>query len=139
MMKSDFYNAFHRHWNDAEYLLKDSRWGNASQLYAYSTECGLKCLMASFGMKLDPQTGIPPNQDRVHADEIWDRYEVYRTGAGAAHYSLPQDNPFAGWHISDRYANDANFNQCGAASYRKGAKAVKRLVIQALLDGRVVI
>jgi hypothetical protein len=135
-MKSDFYNAFHRHWNDAEYLLNDSRWGNASQLYAYSAECGLKCLMAAFGMKLD-STGAPGDKDKVHANEIWDRYEAYSTGAGAAHYSLPSVNPFTGWHISDRYANDANFNQPGTETYRKGAETVKRLVIQALLDGRV--
>jgi hypothetical protein len=137
-MKSDFYNAFHRHGNDAEYLLNDSRWGNASQLYAYSAECGLKCLMVVFGMKLNPQTGIPPNQDMVHANEIWDRYEMYRAGAGVAHYSLPPANPFAGWHISDRYANDVDFNRPGTESYRKGARVVKKLVLQALLEGRLI-
>jgi hypothetical protein len=138
-MRCDFYNAFNRHWHDAEFLFAGSRMGNAGQLYAYSAECGLKCLMLVFGMRPDPQTGIPTGQDKVHANKIWDRYEVYRAGIGAANYSLPQANPFDSWDISDRYANDVNFIRADIGRYRGGAKAVKKLVVQAVLEGRLVI
>lgn len=93
--------------------------------------------MVVFGMRLD-STGAPGGKDKVHANEIWDRYESYRAGAGAVYYLLPPKNPFAGWRISDRYANDADFNRLDADTYRKGTQEVKKLVLQALLDGRLV-
>ncbi|MDR2376699.1 MAG: hypothetical protein LBD96_09720 [Treponema sp.] len=105
-MQTDFYNAYKRHWEDADYLFNDSRWANADHLYGYAAECGLKCLMRQFGMILDPATGSPYPQDRLHINDLWHRYEAYRAGFGAAAYLLPRPNPFVNWRISQRYAKE---------------------------------
>ena len=128
-MPEDFYNAFQRHWEDAEYLYADSRWANADQLYAFSAECGLKRLMQKlFGiLKID----------RVHADEIWDRYEAYRASKTAIGYELPQPNPFNDWHVTQRYAHDSNFNQTVVDVHKNGTEIVKGLISKAILEGRL--
>jgi hypothetical protein len=50
---TDFYNAYTRHIEDAEFLFSASHLGNADQIYGYAAECGLKCLMLHFGMPVD--------------------------------------------------------------------------------------
>ena len=137
-MQSDFYNAFQRHWKDAEYLYADSRWANADQLYAYSAECGLKCLMKEFGMYVDP-SGKPYKINQVHVNDIWGRYEAYRTGRGVTGYALPQPNPFNNWHISNRYAHESNFNQVDVDAHKNGTAIVKRLIRKAILEGRLIV
>ena len=135
VLQSDFYDAFQRHWKDAESLYVDSRWANADQLYAYSAECGLKCLMQQlFGMPINPVS----RKDRVHANEIWNRYEAYRAGIGVTGYVLPQPNPFDDWDISHRYAHEMNFNQAGVDVHKNGTKIVKGLIQKAILEGRIV-
>ena len=135
ILPDDFFNAFQRHWRDAEFLYADSRWANADQIYAYSAECGLKCLMQQlFGMSVNPVS----RKDRIHADEIWNRYEAYRAGNGATGYVLPQPNPFDNWDISWRYAHDSNFNQNVVDPHKNGTKIVKGLIDKAILEGRLV-
>ncbi|MGI6300526.1 MAG: hypothetical protein ACOX52_05630 [Verrucomicrobiota bacterium] len=63
-MKTDFLDAHHRHWEDAELLKKRGRWANADHLYGLSAECGLKRLMQAFGMEIDPGTGGPDRMAR---------------------------------------------------------------------------
>ena len=133
VLPSDFYNAFQRHWKDAEYLYADSRWSNADQLYAFSAECGLKCLMQAFGMTI-PILSI----NKVHADKIWARYETYRTGNVGTGYVLSQPNPFDDWDISWRYAHDSNFNQAVVDVHKNGTKIVKELIQKAILEGRLI-
>jgi hypothetical protein len=77
-MRTDFFNAYQRHYKDAESLYTASRWANADHLYGFSAECGLKCIMQNFGMRLDPITETPPKKDKVHIDQVWDRYEDFR-------------------------------------------------------------
>ena len=137
-MQADFYNAFQRHWDDAEYLYADSRWPNADQLYAYSAECGLKCLMLQFGMPVKHE-GVPQEkEDRVHADEIWSRYETYRMGRAALGYELPQPNPFDDWEIGNRYAHKSNFNQVMVDKHKQGTEIVRTLIHTAILEGWLV-
>jgi len=131
----DYYNAFQRHWKDAENLYAASRLPNADQLYAYSAECGLKCLMQQFGMSVDPSSGMPPSEDRVHADKIWDRYATYTTGKGAARHALPPTNPFDDWHMSLRYVHDSNFNKSMVDKHKSGAETVRILIDKAILEG----
>ena len=50
---TDFYDAHHRHWEDAERLYHNERWANADHLYGIAAECGLKRLMIAFGMRCD--------------------------------------------------------------------------------------
>ena len=135
-MQSDFFNAFKRHWNDAEYLYADARWANADQLYAYSAECGLKCLMRLFGMAVDPD-GNPLGSDKAHVNIIWERYEAYRAGGGSTDYILPH-NPFSNWDVSNRYANENNFNPIDVQLHRIGTDLVRKLIDKAVLDGRLI-
>jgi hypothetical protein len=135
-MQRDFYAAYRRHWNDAEYLYNASRMANADHLYGYSAECGLKYLMQLFGMHFDPITGDPPRQKRVHINQLWDYYETYITGIAAADYTLCQPNPFDDWDISDRYAHERNFDQIHVDQHKRGAEAVQMLIQKAILAGQ---
>jgi hypothetical protein len=140
-MQADYYNAFQRHLTDAECLYNASRLANADQLYAYSAECGLKCLMKQFGMPVDPVTGAPINdkKDRVHINKTWYRFEAYRFGSGSAGYVLPQPNPFDDWEISNRYANESNFSLTYVAPHRQGVQTVESLLRKAILEGRLIV
>lgn len=135
-MQTDFHDAHQRHLKDAEYLYNDYRVANADQLYGYSAECGLKCLMRIFGMPFD-SAGKPPKEDRVHIDQLWARYETYRNGIGLAIYTLPQSNPFDNWNISDRYAHGSKFSQACVDQHKAGAEMVKALIHKAILEGRL--
>ncbi|WP_322511207.1 SAM-dependent methyltransferase [Chloroflexus sp.] len=134
-MKTDFLDAHHRHWEDAELLFAASRWANADHLYGLAAECGLKRLMIVFGMPVNSSGAPALTIDRVHADQAWVRYEVYRSGRGSAKYQLSSSNPFNGWRIGQRYANRANFNKARAQAHRKGAEKVRNLIEEAVKDG----
>lgn len=132
-VKTDFLDAFERHWGDAELLFLEERWPNADHLYGVAAECGLKRLMSSFGMLCNDNGPVDIN-DRKHANEIWNRYESYRSGRGSLEYILPQ-NPFADWDVSDRYANSSNFNSTSTSKHQSGARIVKDLIKKAQLAG----
>jgi len=136
-MQADFLDALERHWVDAEQLLKTSRWANADHLYGIAAECGLKQLMRALGMPYDTDRDRPDKQeDRVHANGIWDRFESYRSGhAQGVGYALPPNNPFANWDVADRYAHQANFDQARAQGHRSGAQLVRNLIAKAQREG----
>lgn len=135
-MQTDFYDAHVRHWDDAERLYGASRWANADHLYGLAVECGLKRLMITFGMPIGADGGPVQKSDKVHAEQAWDHYETYRSGhvAGAS-YGLPIANPFLDWNVSQRYANESNFDLARTTAHRTGAEVVYKLVIKALLEG----
>jgi hypothetical protein len=93
--------------------------------------------MRLFGMPLDPVTKMPPKKDRVHIDQVWDRYETYRAGIGVAGYTLPQPNPFDNWNISNRYAHASGFSRTYVEQHKSGAETVKALIDKAVLEGRL--
>jgi len=138
-MGSDFLDAHNRHWQDAEKLFQIERWANADHLYGVAAECGLKRLMCVFGMPFDPNKDIPQDRkDRQHANKIWARYESYRTGHNSgARYSLPATNPFLNWDISQRYADQSQFDQNHVQPHRDGAEEVRHLIHRAKLDGLI--
>ena len=135
ILEPDYLDAMERHWLDAEQLfhLTPSRLANADHLYGLSAECGLKALMAKWGMKLNNNIPADP-KDRKHADTIWNRYETYQEGRLPA-LSLPRRNAFASWSIHHRYANRSYFQQTVVDGHRKGAAIVKQLVHQARIQG----
>lgn len=137
-MNTDFSSAHDRHWDDAEMLFGKSRLANADHLYGVAVECGLKALMRSSGMAVD-KFGNPTNpKDRLHANEIWDHYEACRSGrVNGPSYPLPQDNPFADWDVSQRYADQGNFTQERVTPHQGGAKIVHTLVMQARKAGQI--
>lgn len=136
-MQADFLDAQQRHWVDAEHLLQAQRWANADHLYGMTAECGLKRLMLAFGMNVSPATGSPvDNKDWKHANNIWTRFESYRSGhAQGTGYALPLSNPFANWDVADRYAHQANFDQARALGHQAGAQTVRDLIAKAQREG----
>lgn len=137
-MNADFLDAHHRHWQDAEQLFQSKRWANSDHLFGMAAECGLKCLMLAFGMPFDTVKDRPANEaDRKHADGIWARFESYRSGhAQGAGYMLLAD-PFADWHVAQRYAHQSKFDQARANGHRVGADVVNQLVRQAQREGLI--
>jgi hypothetical protein len=132
-MNADFHDAHLRHWEDAEHLFAKERWANADHLYGLAAECGLKSLMEKLN-----NGSLDPKQDYVHIMEAkksgnaWARCQSYLSGhVLATEFSLPLVNPFSGWDVSDRYANQSNFNETRAKSHRAGAKLVCQLVKKA--------
>lgn len=139
-MTTDFLDAHNRHHLDAETLHGLCRLANADHLFGIATECGLKRLMLAFGMPFDTGRDAPRERDdRTHIDEIWNRYETYRSGhpAGTA-YSLPSTkNPFSDWEASQRYAHESNFDPARVARHRTAARFVSNLVRKARLNGLI--
>ncbi|MFD2233477.1 SAM-dependent methyltransferase [Phaeospirillum tilakii] len=138
-MQSDFLDAHHRHWGDAELLFQQNRLANADHLYGVAAECGLKRLMLAFGMVYDSAKDRPADsRDAEHVKKIWSRFENYRSGHPAGpNYILPPENPFADWHVGQRYAPRSNFDNRRVGDHKAGASQVRALVHQALRDGLI--
>lgn len=132
-MKADFLDAHDRHWEDAEMLFAAKRFANADHLYGIAAECGLKRLMLSFGMPVDPSTGSPHNSDhRKHANILWANFESYRSGkVEGTGYALNSPNPFSSWDVSDRYAHQSNFDLANTQRHQAGALEVRNLIRKA--------
>ena len=138
MHDAHFADAHRRHWEDAELLFAHGRWGNADQLYGYSSECGLKLVMKSIGMGVDDK-GVPTDgHHRVHVQEFWPEFIAF-AGArreGARYVALmPSDEPFADWSHHDRYAHRKHFDGNDAARHREAADGVRRVVDLLAEDG----
>lgn len=136
-MQSNFFDAHRRHWQDAELLFRAERWANADHLYGMAGECGLKQLMLAFGMPFDDDRDRPQQgSDRKHIEGIWVRYETYRNGHyQGAGYALPGNNPFADWHVAQRYASQSSFSFASVEPHRQGASKIHQLVRKARRDG----
>lgn len=142
-MNVDFLDAHDRHWDDAELLFNAKRWANADHLYGLAAECGLKRLMAAFGMKINAATGAPAAKvDWVHVgsgngQDLWSRYGSYCQGRWATVYALPAQNPFNNWNVAQRYAHQNNFSQGIVDPHREGAEAVYQLIQKAKIGGLI--
>lgn len=138
-MQADYLDAHERHWVDAEGLFQAQRWANADHLYGMAAECGLKRLMLAFGMPYDTTKDRPNSQqDRVHANGTWARFESYRCGHHqGAGYALTTPNPFADWDVAQRYAHQSNFDQARAESHQVGVILVRNLVQKAKREGLI--
>jgi hypothetical protein len=108
---------------------------NADHLYGLSAECGLKQLMVKFGMPVRGDGTPTDKQDRVHANEVWQRYQAYASGPAIAHYQLPPINPFSNWRVEQRYFPQSLFSQLTVDSHKIGALQVRGLINRARLDG----
>ena len=139
-MQADFLDAHERHWDDAERLFQAQRWANADHLYGIAAECGLKRLMQAFGMPFDTSKDRPTKQeDRVHANGIWARFESYRCGhVQGTGYLLSASDPFGTWDVSDRYAHQSNFDQAGVQAHQAGALVVCELIKKAQREGLLI-
>lgn len=129
-------DAHRRHLNDADRLFQAQRWANADHLYGVAAECGLKAL-------IEKLRGSPlESGDRLHimeekkASNAWLKYQTYISGhAKAAKLSLPKFSPFSDWLISQRYANQSNFDRERVQPHREGAQAVAALIKRIVVEG----
>ena len=117
---------------DAAYLFGDGRLGNADHLYGLSAECALKAILA--GTKFSGP-GLP-GEYRIHIDKLWERFRSLAEDRYLARYaaSLPQDNPFSDWQISQRYRNRTIFVQRTVENHRGAAQDVRKLLRDFLYD-----
>ncbi len=139
-MAQDFRDASKRHWEDAEFLLVNARLANADHLYGLSAECALKAVMHALGMILRSD-GVPKEKDhQKHANGIWEECYSFLQKQGGAHYSAMlggRDNPFSGWHVSQRYAHRADILPENVHKHQIAAKTALRILQEALLRGDV--
>jgi len=134
-MKTDFLNAFDRHKMDADTLFINQRLGNAGQLYGLAAECGLKVLMIEFGMQMNNEAPVD-NNDKVHADKVWSRYQIYQSGyVNGSNYALSDNNPFSSWSIHQRYWSDNDIDQLDIEMFKNGATQVENMIKRAKIDG----
>ncbi|WP_124302011.1 SAM-dependent methyltransferase [Pseudomonas chlororaphis] len=135
-MNADFLDAHLRHMADGEFLYQTSRLANADQLFGFAVECGLKKLMNAFGMYLGGDGSPAINADKKHADQVWARYETYRSSSvNGANYVLPTPCPFQDWSASQRYAKTIDISRVSVEAHRTAAAAVEALVKKAQLEG----
>jgi len=72
----------------------------------------------------------------MHVDVIWARYESYRSGTVVGTgYGLAAGNPFNNWRVSDRYADQCQFNQPSTQVHQQGAQQVRKLISKAQREG----
>ncbi len=131
--QQDFADAKERHWSDAEVLFANGRLANADHLYGFSAECGLKFVLQRLGV-LPP--GRPPPKYRKHGNDIWRLFQDAVRGRDGARYlrHLPEGEPFADWHVNDRYAHRREFRQNTVALHREAALTVGRMAALAIHD-----
>lgn len=135
-MTTDFLDAHLRHVKDAEILLNLSHVANADQLFGFAAECGLKKLMAVFGMTLDADGSPADRADWVHAEKVWTRFESYRSShASGSGYVLSSNNPFGDWHARQRYAHSNVITLPATQLHRTAALEVSALIKKAQLEG----
>lgn len=130
MPYSDFTDAHHRHWSDAERLFRCQRWANADHLYGLSAECGLKALLVAEGKHIDP----PYKQ---HIDKLWPVFVQFIDGRRGSDYltMLPDGEPFQCWRIKQRYEHQNRFDAARVEPHRKAAQAVHDMVQHAIQGG----
>lgn len=124
-MKEDFLDAHQRHWHDAELLFQMQRWANADHLYGFAAECGLKALMEELRIRPQGKDGRGHIMEPKTADSIWSKYQTCLSGQMCAtKFLLPNTNPFDDWLASQRYVNQAGFDEERVQNHRDGAKIV---------------
>lgn len=70
--------------------------------------------------------------EKSEKKSIWSKYEAYISGRlGAGKFSLPDNNPFHDWRASQRYANQACFDEKRVQVHQSRAAFVRNLIIEA--------
>ena len=139
-MSPDFRDAAERHWEDATYLLADSRLANADHLFGLSAECALKALMLGLGMVLRPDGAPQDPKHRVHINNLWDEFIGLATGPDGARYAAllsGTSNPFKYWDVAQRYAHRNHVFAAAVEQHRVGCGLTRQVLNAALLDGVV--
>ena len=133
---ADFVDAHERHWGDANSLFDQGRWANADLLYDYSAECGLKAVMLSLGMRVDPQGSPVTTAHRNHVQFLWPEFKSFvagQIGKGLLR-RLPAGEPFADWSHHDRYAHHEHCDRAAADRHREATRGIRDIVQNSTVD-----
>jgi hypothetical protein len=105
-----FTEAAGRHAKDARLLADVGRIGNASHLWGFAAECGLKAVLRAVDPTLFSAAGDPTAHYRKHIDTLWPLMHSFLSGRSEAYLTglLPLTNPFDQWSVHDRYGADAD-------------------------------
>jgi len=139
-MPVDYRDAAERHWEDAGYLLTDTRLANADHLFGLSAECALKAVMLSLGMTLRPDGAPWDKTQRVHINQLWNEFNTFAHQRSGAHYALQLSgvpNPFANWDVNQRYHHRADVTTAIAGNHQQAAQMVKQVLDNAILNGDI--
>jgi hypothetical protein len=143
----NFRAAARRHHDDAGFLLTDSRWANADHLAGLAAECALKAIVQftpfsaaqnARGFLVWPQTSTELKQ---HIDGLWRELAQNIRGYAAPTFigllASPGPEPFANWHVADRYGDGLAITQHEATAHLNATKQVLAVLQQAEIDGYV--
>ncbi|MFV0135027.1 hypothetical protein ACLGIH_17690 [Streptomyces sp. HMX87] len=153
LQEDHFAKAAKRHFDDADYVHRDSRLPTADHLYGFAAECAVKSLLLRFtdvrmGPSNKPEIAHPePPEDEPgrtlqfgHVNELIREIKLLARGRGGAplHTALDSDlRVFRRWHVSTRYS-DGTYAQAEMVERRRGAaRRILSLHEQALLNGRL--
>jgi hypothetical protein len=77
-----------------------------------------------------------PRVFRIHIDQLWDGFRSLAEDRCLSRYaaSLPRDNPFSDWQISQRCCNRTIFVQRTVENHRGAAQDVRKLLRDFLYD-----
>lgn len=137
----DFRDAAERHWEDAEYLSKDSRIANADHLFGLSAESSLKAVMRALGMTLRADGAPTESQYRVHIDLLWEEFVFFADERSGVHYAshlFGHPNPFTDWNVNQRYNHRSGITSAIAKKHWEGARMAKQILEDAILNGDII-
>ncbi|MFJ6213098.1 hypothetical protein ACIQGZ_07165 [Streptomyces sp. NPDC092296] len=150
-MQEHYACAARRHYDDAVYLLADSRVPNADYHLGFTVECVLKSLLLRYvGATVDPTKPgrLPPKKPWVqnsdgktqyfsHLPELWSDVALLLTGrsGGRLASALQSSTPFENWSVDHRYRDGADIVEADVYHHRAAAELLLHLHDQALVDG----
>jgi hypothetical protein len=143
----DFRAAARRHHDDADFLLTDSRWANADHLAGLAAECALKAIIQFTPFGATPNArgflvwGQSSRELRQHIDRLWRELAQNISGYAAPTFigllASPGPEPFANWHVEDRYGDGLAITQHEATAHLNATRQVLAVLQQAEIDGYV--
>ena len=139
-MQVDYSDAAKGHWEDAAYLWEASRLANADHLFGLSAECSLKAVMISLGMGLGKDDAPRERRHRVHINNLWTEFITFAQSRNGAHYVALMSgmvDPFADWHVNQRYWQRSYITKQVAESHRQAAHIARQVLGAAISAGGV--
>ena len=136
----NYAQAAMRHFDDAEYLLKQGRTANAGQLLGFHAECGLKALLVALGMAVDKDGSLQkPYREHINRLQPLITSVLHQaSGRRAARYlsMMPNLAAFSDWHTDHRYWT-ASAIPPSLQKWQDAATEVGMMVLQAQKDGEL--
>jgi hypothetical protein len=143
----DFRAAARRHHDDAGFLLTGSRWANADHLAGLAAECALKAIVQFMPFGATPNAkgilvwGQSSKELRQHINALWRELAQNVSGYAAPTFNgllaSPGPEPFANWHVEDRYSDGLAITQQEATAHLNATRQVLAVLQQAEIDGYV--